>query len=394
MALAGLKVIEFAGLAPAPFAGLVLAHNGATVVRIDRPSSVTTDLLCDGKHSIILDTKLPGGLATAKRLIAQADVVIDPFRPGVLERMGLGPDVFYNNKEKAGLNDKLIFARMSGFPRNGPHGAMAGHDINYIALSGVLSLLPGTRDKPSFPLNLLGDFAGGGMMCAMGILLALIERGKSGRGQVVDADMVSGTRYVSSFPLLNAAISSPLFNESRGGNFLDGGAPFYDVYTCLDGRWMSVGCLETTFFAEFIEKFDEALGEEARSGWKPTIATHSNRKEWAQLRNYLEQGFKTRPRDYWAEVFHGSDACAVPVLSPNEAAEITSSKSLQPTLHPELMRTRPSPHSQAIKLLEPGQHTDDILTELGLSCGERRQLALEGALGTQAQTNVRGMYKL
>ncbi|KAH7928233.1 CoA-transferase family III [Leucogyrophana mollusca] len=394
MALVGLKVIEFAGLAPAPFAGLVLAHNGASVTRVDRPSSVTKDLLCDGKRSIALDLKVPTGLATAKKLIAEADILIDPFRPGVLERMGLGPETFHHNGEAKGVNDRLIYARISGFPRNGPQSDMAGHDINYLALSGVLSLLPGTSEKPAFPLNLLADFAGGGMMCAMGILLALIKRDRTGRGQIVNADMVSGTRYVSSFPLLNAAISSPLFLEQRGGNFLDGGAPFYDIYTCSDGKWMSVGCLEAAFFAEFIAKFHQALGKEPTDGWKPTQETHTNREEWPQLRKYLEDGFKGKPRDYWAEVFHGSDACTVPVLPPIEAAELDPSKSLRPAPHPELSGTPPSQRPQDIVLLQPGQHTQDILVELGYSDGERRQLALEGALGVEAREQVGRRYKL
>lgn len=189
MALAGLRVVEFAGLAPAPFAGLILADNGASVARIDKPSSVSQDVLCRGKRSIAINLKIPSGLETVKKLLSNADVVIEPFRPGVMEKLGLGPRVFHGNGKHKGLNEKLIYARMSGFPRSGRHKAMAGHDVNYVALSGVLSILPG-HGKPNFPLNILADLAGGGLLCALLILLALIEREKIGRGQVVNADMV------------------------------------------------------------------------------------------------------------------------------------------------------------------------------------------------------------
>ncbi|KAG6819727.1 hypothetical protein H0H93_009250 [Arthromyces matolae] len=178
----------FAGLAPGPFAGLILADNGADVIRVDKPDSTSSDVLCRGKRSIAINPKVPSGRDVLLKMISSADIVIDPFRPGVMERLGLGPEVFLGGKGHAGLNPRLIYGRIAGFPRTGPHKDMAGHDINYIALSGALAMLPGI-DKPSFPLNLLADFAGGGMACVLGILLALIERGKSGRGQVVDTDM-------------------------------------------------------------------------------------------------------------------------------------------------------------------------------------------------------------
>ncbi|KAF8548145.1 CoA-transferase family III [Imleria badia] len=401
MALNGLKVVEFAGLAPAPFAGLILAHHGASVIRIDRPSSPSTnDALCEGKRSIVLDTKNPAGLAIAKRLIAEADVLIDTFRPGVLERLGLGPEVFHHDEGKKGLNDKLIYARIAGFPREGPYASMAGHDINYIALSGILSMLPGTSEKPSFPLNLLGDFAGGGLLCATGILLALIERGKSGRGQVVNADVVSGTRYVSSFPLLNTHNGSPYFSEPRGCNGLDGGAPFYDVYTCADGKWMSLGCLEPQFFATFIDRFNAALQINGRkTQWTPTRAKQFTKDDWPKLRKYIEDGFKTLPRDYWADVFHDSDACAVPVLTPAEAASIDPTGSPRPAPHPRLSRTpasASSPHvgSSATAILEPGTHNEAVLIELGLSAEERGTLVQAGALGEEARDKWKAKAKL
>ncbi|KAF9223849.1 CoA-transferase family III [Gyrodon lividus] len=396
MALNGLKVIEFAGLAPAPFSGLLLAHHGASVTRIDRPFASTNDALCEGKRSIVLDTKNTAGLAIAKHLIAQADVLIDPFRPGVLERLGLGPEVFHDSEEKKGLNDKLIYARLAGFPREGPHASMAGHDINYIALSGILSMLPGTNEKPSFPLNLLGDFAGGGLLCATGILLALIERGKSGRGQVVSVDMVSGTRYISSFPLLNANDTSPYFSKPRGSNILDGGAPFYDVYTCSDGKWMSLGCIEPQFFATFIDRFNAALRINGmKTDWTPTRVKQFTKDDWPRLRKYIEDGFKSMPRDYWADVFHDSDACAVPVLLPAEAASIDPTGSSRPAPHPHLSRTPASlRHAGSTTILEPGTHNDEILIELGLPAEERKQLVLAGGLGEELRDKARSKSKL
>ncbi|KAJ7158825.1 CoA-transferase family III domain-containing protein [Mycena filopes] len=388
MALSGLKVIEFAGLAPGPFAGLILADNGASVIRIDRPSASSSDILCRGKKSAAINPKVPSGKAALIRLITTADILIDPFRPGVMERLGLGPEVFLGNANSPGLNEKLIYARMIGFPRTGPHKDMAGHDINYLALSGVLSMLPGTAEKPSFPINLLADFAGGGLTCAMGILLALVERGKSGRGQVVDTDMVSGTRYLSSFPLLGQLVpSSAMFGGARGSRLLDGGAPFYNVYVCRDGGWMSVGCLEPAFFKAFLEGFLKAVPPGfSLDGWTPTLDVQFDRDEWPQLKEYLTQGFATQGRDYWARVFHGTDACALPVLTTDEAAALDASSSHFPVPHPRIVD-----HSSQIATtatygleglaLRPGQHTLEILSELGLDDAQMERMVGEGAIG-------------
>ncbi|KIY72392.1 CoA-transferase family III [Cylindrobasidium torrendii FP15055 ss-10] len=377
MALAGLKVIELAGLAPGPFAGLILADNGADVVRVDRCVPTSDDILSRGKRSVALDLKSKHGRALLKRLICAADVLIDPFRPGVLEKMGVGPDVFLG---KNGLNPRLIFARLVGFPRQGPHKNMAGHDINYLALSGIFSMLPGA-DKPSFPLNLVADFAGGGMTCALGILLALIQRGGTGRGQVVDTDMVSGTRYLSSFPLLLSMIPHSPFGEPRGENVLDGGAPFYDTYACEDGKWMSVGCLEPQFFAAFLTTFhaslDPAFLKTSENGWSPTPAAQAKREEWPRLRRYIRAGFKTRPRDYWAERFHGTDACTVPILNVQEAAELDLSGSIVPQPHPRIGHPK---RDFELEIVEPGQHSEVVLREFGVSDAELRRLLREGAV--------------
>ncbi|TDL16558.1 CoA-transferase family III [Rickenella mellea] len=392
--LHGLKVVEFAGLAPGPFAGLILADWGASVTRVDRVDQTTsTDILCRGKRSLAVNPKVPDGRDLLLKLISDADVLIDPFRPGVLEKLGLGPDVFLG---KNGLNSRLVYARLSGFTRTGEYKDMAGHDINYLALTGVLSMLPGPDGKPGFPLNILADFAGGGLMCAQGILLALLSRSSTGKGQVVHSDMVSGARYISSFPLLHSLVKSPFFGDGseRSANILDGGAPFYNVYTCKDGKFMSVGCLEPQFFAVFIENFVKALPKEFTSfqgGWQPTLESRTDRDTWPELRSFLERGFKTKSRDEWARVFYGTDACAVPVLTPAEAAQASSPL---PAPHPELLQTPALPlpstarHAKASLNLKPGHHTEEILMELGLTAEQRKILDTSGALGGEAKARL------
>ncbi|KAL0064813.1 hypothetical protein AAF712_008210 [Marasmius tenuissimus] len=389
MALKGIKVVEFAGLAPGPFAGLILADNGADVIRIDRPGSVSVDSLCRGKRSIAINPKVAAGRETLKKIIASSDVLIDPYRPGVLERLGLGPEVFLGKNGKGGLNERLIYARMSGFPRTGRQKDMAGHDINYLASSGVLSMLPGLEDRPSFPLNLLADFAGGGLTCASGILLALLARYQTGKGQVVNTDMVQGVRYLSSFPLILKQIpAASTFAGKRGSNLLDGGAPFYNIYPCKDEECMSVGCLEPQFFRAFIEGFVKALPGDFRQnyGWDPTPETQNKHEEWPRLKDYMEKGFKTRNRDEWAQTFHETDACCVPVLSPQEAVERESFPAI-PTPHPHIIGAsdpvQPS-SSPDISLLESGQHTDEILREFGVSDSERKELAQHKAIQSPA----------
>lgn len=366
----------------------MLADNGASVTRIDRPSATSKDVLCRGKRSIIIDSKNPSGKELLRKMISSADVLIDPFRPGVLERLGLGPELFLGSDTKKGLNEKLIYARIVGFPRTGPYKDMAGHDINYLALSGILSMLPGSSSKPTFPLNLLADFAGGGVMCALGILLALIQRGTTGRGQVVDVDMVSGTRYLASFPLIHALLpGSLMLGGQRGTNPLDGGAPFYNIYSCKGGGWMSVGCLEPQFFKAFLELFLSSLppgfspfGDQ----WKPNFQSQVNRSEWPKLYEYLEKGFLTNTREYWTNVFHGTDACVAPVLSPVEADALDAGA---PAVHPRvstLSKLRESkPALKYIGALRPGLHTEEILRELGLNDIERARLAADGALGEE-----------
>ncbi|KAF5359847.1 hypothetical protein D9756_003359 [Leucocoprinus leucothites] len=404
MALTGFKVIEFAGLAPGPFAGLILADNGASVIRIDRPNTLSTDVLTRGKRSLAINSKVPSGRDFLRTLIASADVLIDPFRPGVMEKLGLGPDVFLGDGKTKGLNEKLVYARIAGFPRTGPRKDMAGHDLNYIALTGALAMMPpGPSGAPTFPMNILADFAGGGLMCAAGILLALIERGRSGRGQVVNADMARA-RYVSTFPLLHSILpTSHILGKGKPGtNTLDGGAPFYNTYECKCGGFMTVGCLEPQFFKAFIEGFSAALPKnfEFENGWRPTPDLQANKSEWPRMRAYFAKGFLTDTREYWGKVFHGTDACAVPVLTPKEAAAAQGSPF--PEFHPRVIRQDMDQSSQASQqstsfgniILEPGLHTEAVLRETGLSDKEIRQLLLDGALGEEARKSARVNVKL
>ncbi|THV03199.1 CoA-transferase family III [Dendrothele bispora CBS 962.96] len=382
MALTGVKVIEFAGLAPGPFAGLILADNGASVIRVDKsssPATPTNDVLCRNKRSVAINPKIPSGLQILKKMIASADVLIDPFRPGVMERLGLGPEVFLGGNGQKGLNERLIYARMIGFPRTGPQKSMAGHDINYLALSGVLSMLPGTPELPGFPINLLADFAGGGMSCALGIILALVDRARTGKGQVVDTDMVSGARYVSSFPLIDKQLPTPRsFGGKRGHNLLDGGCPFYNVYSCKSGGHVSIGCLEPQFFRTFIEIFDGSLSEEFKNQfrWKPTPETQFALDEWPRLKEYIEKGFMTHSREEWGKIFHETDACVVPVLTPKEAGTLLGTHI--PVPHPTVSGSNKVDTSQVN--LQRGKHTGEVLREYGLSEKDCKALLRDGAI--------------
>ncbi|XP_061471978.1 alpha-methylacyl-CoA racemase isoform X2 [Rhineura floridana] len=248
MVLRGVRVLEMAGLAPAPLCGLILADFGAQVERVDRSprTAMATDVQGRGKRSLALDLKQPAGAATLRRLCQKADVLIEPFRPGVMEKLGLGPDILLQD------NPKLIYARLTGFGHTGKYARLAGHDINFLALSGVLSKLGRKDDNPCAPINLLADFAGGGVMCAMGIIMALYERTKSGKGQIIDASMVEGTAYLSSF--LWKSQNLGLWNRPRGENLLDSGAPFYETYKTSDGKFMAVGAIEPQFYEQFINE--------------------------------------------------------------------------------------------------------------------------------------------
>ncbi|KAH7033005.1 alpha-methylacyl-CoA racemase [Microdochium trichocladiopsis] len=309
--LAGLRVLEFAGLAPGPFAGVLLADAGANVLRIDRAvpgkthtagkqGPLTPDMLARFKSSIAVNLKSPSGIALIKELAKTADVIIDPFRPGVLEKLGLGPEVL------GAINPRIIYGRMTGFRRDGRYAAMAGHDINYLAVSGALSLLGRDGEKPHPPWNILADFAGGGAVLFQGVLMAVIARQRTGKGQVVEANMVDGAAYLASFPRM--ALKTPLGDHGRGRNQLDGGCPFYDTYETRDGRYMSVGALEPQFYSVLVA----GLGL-ASHPWADE-SRRNDRATWPDMRAAFEAAFKAKTRAEWEAVFDGTDACCTPVL--------------------------------------------------------------------------------
>ena len=290
----------------------MLADYGATVLRVDRalpvkkhPSDLpppTEDLLTRRKTSIAVNLKSASGVDLIKRIVKDIDIIVDPYRPGVLEKLGLGPDVLLN------INPRIIIGRMTGFRRDGKYKHMAGHDINYIAVSGVLSMLGRKDEKPSPPLNILGDFAGGGATLFQGLLLALLARQRSGQGQVVEANMVDGSAYLTTFPRL--ALKTSIFSRPRGENLLDSGCPYYDTYETKDGKYVAVGALEPQFFARLIK----GLGLEG----KGLEETREDRSTWSSLKNSLESCFIRKTRAEWEEIFDGTDACVTPVLGMRE----------------------------------------------------------------------------
>ncbi|KFH48581.1 Isopenicillin N epimerase component-like protein [Hapsidospora chrysogenum ATCC 11550] len=302
--LSGKLVVELAGLAPGPFCGMLLADYGASVLRIDGPRSPKGDVLARNKSSICIDLKHPPSRKVLLSILSRADVLIDPFRPGVLERLGLSP-----TEVLLKANARLVVARLTGFRRDGKYQDMAGHDINYLAVSGVLAMLGRAGENPFPPANILGDFAGGGAMCVVGILLALVSRDATGLGQVVEANMVDGSAYLATMPRL--ATKTPFWGSPRGENVLDGGCPWYATYRTKDpgGKYMAVGALEPHFYEVLVR----GLGLD-----KTDLPPREDRANWPRLRALFEAKFAERTRSEWAEVFDGTDACVTPVLEQGE----------------------------------------------------------------------------
>jgi crotonobetainyl-CoA:carnitine CoA-transferase CaiB-like acyl-CoA transferase len=309
--LAGVRVIELASLAPAPFGCMMLADLGADVVRVDRPPGDGRLRLAPpvdapiqrNRRVVVLDLKSPDGVADLLCLVDRADVLVEPYRPGVAERLGFGPEPCMRH------NPRLVYARMTGWGQDGPLAGRAGHDIDYIAVAGALEPLGRAGDRPYAPLNLLGDFAGGGMLLAVGVLAALLERERSGAGQVVDAAMVDGSALLTTF--LHGMLEAGAWSAPRGHNLLDGGAPFYDTYRTADGGFMAVGALEPPFYAELLAGL--GLTED------PDLPAQGDRTGWETLRRRFAERFAQRTRDEWTTVFSELDACVAPVLSPLEA---------------------------------------------------------------------------
>ena len=362
--LTGVRVIEIAGIGPGPFCAMMLADMGADVVRVDRASAVRggdpdrppLDLLNRGRRSVGVDLKLPEGVETVLALVGDADALLEGFRPGVAERLGIGPE------DCLARNPSLVYGRMTGWGQDGPYASAAGHDLNYIALAGALHGIGRQGEPPVPPLNLVGDFGGGGMYLAYGMVCALLEARTSGQGQVVDAAMVDGA--ASLMTAFFGMAFSGFWSEQRGTNMLDTGAHFYNVYETADGKYISLGPIEPQFYAELRERLGLAGPE-----WDQQM----DRSRWSDLKEKLAAAVAQRTRDEWCELLEGTDTCFAPVLSLAEAPEHAHNLErgtftevagvVQPGPAPRFSRTpgairRPPPHA--------GQHTDEILADLGL----------------------------
>ena len=374
--LAGLKVVELVGLAPAPFAATVLADMGASVVRVDRVKPgfdvpvFQRDPLARSRRWIGVDTKSPAGRDVVLRLVDDADVLVEGYRPGVTERLGLGPS------DCLARNPRLVYGRITGWGQDGPLAQTAGHDINYIGLSGALEPIGRAGERPVPPLNLLGDFGGGGMLLAMGVLAALVERSMSGQGQVVDASMVEGSALLTAG--MHGLRNSGAWGRGRGSNMLDGGAPFYDTYETSDGKYVAVGALEERFWVALLT----VLSVDPSS-----VAGRLDPAQWPAVREVLEAVIRTKTRDEWAELAAGTDACLTPVLDPSEAAShphnvargsfVALDGDLQPAPAPKFSRTEaPVP----VPPVEPRSSTGEVLTDLGYSPSDIDRLRTDGVV--------------
>ncbi len=368
--LAGLRVIELASIGPGPMCAMLLADLGADVVRIDRLEASglglalapQDDVNARGRRSVALDLKHPAGRDAALRLVASADVLVEGFRPGVMEKLGLGPDA------ALAANPRLVYGRMTGFGQHGPMAAQAGHDLNYIALSGLLHAIGPAGGAPLPPLNLVGDYGGGAMFLAFGVMAALWERQRSGRGQVVDAAMVDGAAALGS--IFWGLAASGQWQAGRGSNLLDGGAPFYACYETADGRWMSLAALEPKFFAEATR----LLELEPRF-----LPRQYDRRLWPELRSAIAAAFARHTQAHWSERAAGTDSCIAPVLDFDEAPQHPHAQArqgfvevdgrLQPAPAPRFSRTPAAVPKRAPAI---GEHTEVLLAEAGLDIAALR----------------------
>ena len=376
--LNGVKIVEIAGIGPGPFCAMMLADMGAEVIRVDRadrvrggdPEVPPADVMNRGRRSIGVDLKSAEGIEVVMRLVESSDGLIEGFRPGVAERLGIGPD------ECLARNPTLVYGRMTGWGQNGPYAATAGHDINYVALAGTLDAIGRVDSGPVPPLNLIGDFGGGGMYLAFGMVCAILEARNSQKGQVVNAAMVDGSASLATFFYGLRAMG--IWEDQRGTNMLDTGAHYYDVYECADGKYVSIGSIEGQFYAELREKLgldDDKWGAQ------------NDKRQWVDFKTELAAIFKTRTRDEWSALIEGSDVCYAPVLSMTEAPNHPHNRErgtftevagvVQPRPAPRFSRTdgeitRPPPHA--------GQHSDELLAEFGFSLDEVETLRSAGAV--------------
>ncbi len=370
--LDGIKVVEMAGLAPSPYCGMILGDFGADVIVVDRLSGAAPEVpnvmkknpFDRGKRSMRIDLKKGPGVKILKRIVRDSDVLLEGYRPGVMEAIGLGP------KEAHETNPGLVYARLTGWGQSGPYSGMAGHDINYIAVSGALSLFRRKGERPLPPCNLLGDFAGGGLLCSLGIVLAILEKNRSGKGQVIDSAMVEGAANLSTF--FYGLTANGLMSLDIGTNMLDSGAPYYQVYETADGKYMSVGAIETRFYENLLQ----GLGLESTC-----LPEKNDKKKWPEVKELFSRVFKTKTRRQWEGIFIGKDACVAPVL---ELSEVNDDKhnrerntfvdvdgSVQPSPAPRLSRT---PAVASDTNLPRGAHTEEILLELGYKDEELKEL--------------------
>jgi alpha-methylacyl-CoA racemase len=364
--LAGVRVVELAGIGPAPFCVMLLADMGASVLRVDRVGPASADYTVNpvverGRRSVAVDLKSPDGVQVVLDLVRDADVLLESYRPGVAERLGIGPDAC------DAVNERLVYARLSGFGQDGPWAGVAGHDINYIGLTGALWSIGRAGERPVPPINLVGDLGGGAMSMAFGIVCALLEARTSGRGQVVDANVLEATTTIMGF--VQGLRAQGVWSGGRGGNLLDTGCPYYDTYACADGRWVAMGTVEERFFRTALD----VLGVPADD---PLHEAHKDRSRWPALRTALTDAFATRTRDEWAVAFRHHDACVTPVLDLDEAAgheqavargayrPIPGYDVPQPAVAPRFSRSEtpvPPPPPRV------GADTDAVLAELGYS---------------------------
>lgn len=376
--LQGVRIVEMSGIGPAPFCGMLLADMGADVLRIDRLAASDLgfaieprfDLLNRGKRAAAVDLKSPDGIALVRRLVGKADLLIEGFRPGVMERLGLGPEVCL------GVNPRLVFGRMTGFGQTGPMKDLAGHDINYIAMSGALAAIGEKGGGPLPPMNIVGDFAGGSLYLAMGLLAALTEARNSGKGQVVDAAMVDGV--ASLMAMVTGYRQAGIWKNERGANPVDGGAPFYTTYLTADGKYVAVGAIEKRFYTELLDKLGLAGAD---------LPGQNDRKRWPELRARLAETFAGKTRDQWAEIFATSDACVSPVLDMDEcithpihqerANYVTVDGVTGPAPTPKFSRT---PGAVRCGTLDPKQDTAGALAGWDIPAGDIQRLAAAGVI--------------
>ncbi|MEM9257303.1 MAG: CaiB/BaiF CoA-transferase family protein [Pseudomonadota bacterium] len=374
--LRGITIVEISGIGPGPFAGMMLADLGATVIRVERPGGgmfngvPELDILNRGKQCIVVDLKNPAGVDTVLRLLDDADAIFEGFRPGVIEKLGLGPDVCLTR------NARLVFGRMTGWGQEGPMAQRAGHDINYIALSGALHPVGLHGQRPTVPLNLVGDFGGGGLMLALGMVCALLEARQSGKGQVVDAAMVDGSSVLMAS--LFGAVQAGFWREERGSNMVDSGAHFYDTYETRDGEFMAVGAIEPKFYSQLIA----GLGLTEHD-----LPEQMDMEQWPYMKDRFASIFRTKTQSEWSEVFDDTDACVSPVLSMSRVRDHPHNQSrnayveldgvYQPNAAPRFSRTSAVVTASTAKL---GEHTRTVLGQAGLSDAEINTLIEAGAV--------------